>query len=278
MERETRLRETLVAQLGRAGVLRSPAVAAAVRAVPRHLFLPSIHPEEAYADQAMALKVSGGEILSSISQPSMIVQMLELLQARPGDRILEVGTGSGYNAALLAELAGPAGSVTSIELDVEMVERASRTLARLGYERVRVFGGDGAVASGGEPAYDRVAITARCDDVSSTWWDALRDGGRMVIPLRLPAAGEFVVGFERRGDCLHGIGAHPCAFIALRGENSQAVVDRVFFRDAQRNADSARVRSIASIEAVRARDATPQLLEDADVVVARPVTMFGIRF
>jgi protein-L-isoaspartate(D-aspartate) O-methyltransferase len=277
MERETRLRETLVAQLERAGIIRSRAVAAAMRAVPRHLFLPTVRPEETYADQAIALKVDGDEILSSISQPSMIAQMLEVLEVRPGDRVLEVGTGSGYNAALLSHLAGPSGSVTSIELDLEICERASRTLAELGYDRVRVLGGDGAAGSDAAP-YDRVAITARCDDIPSSWWDALRDGGRMVIPLRLPAAGEFAIGFERRGERLHGVGAHPCAFIALRGEGAEFAGDRVFFRDAAHNAHSARVRSIASIEAVRTSDATPQLLEDADVVVARPVTMFGIRF
>ena len=125
MERETRLRETLVAQLERGGVLRSPSVAAAMRAVPRHLFLPMVRADETYADQAIALKVDGDEILSSISQPSMIVQMLELLEVRPGDRILEVGTGSGYNAALLSHLAGPTGSVTSVEIDLEMYHRAS---------------------------------------------------------------------------------------------------------------------------------------------------------
>ncbi len=100
----------------------------------------------------------------------------------------------------------------------------------------------------------------------------------MVSSLRLPATGEFAIGFERRGDRLHGIGAYPCAFIALRGESVLAEDDRVFFRDSSRDVNTPRVRSIASIEAVRSRDATPQLLEDADVVVARPVTMFGISF
>jgi protein-L-isoaspartate(D-aspartate) O-methyltransferase len=278
MERETRLREALVAQMERAGVVRNPNVAAAMRAVPRHLFLPDVSLEETYADRAIALKADGDEIVSSISQPSMIAQMLELLEVRPGDHVLEIGTGSGYNAALLSQMAGQDGSVTSVELDDEMCERASLTLSRLGYDRVRVAGGDGAFSLKIGSTYDRIAITARCDDIAAGWWDALRDGGRMVIPLRLAQAGEFAIGFERRGERLRGVGAHPCAFIALRGEGAEPSLERVFFHDASRHADASRARSIASIEAVRLRDATPQLLEDADVVVARPVTMFGIRF
>jgi protein-L-isoaspartate(D-aspartate) O-methyltransferase len=249
-----------------------------MRAVPRHRFLPGVSSEAAYADQAIALKLRGDEVLSSISQPSMIVQMLELLAPQAGQRILEIGTGSGYNAALLAELAGPAGAVTSVELDAAMSERAGEVLRELGYDRVGLFAADGATAFETAPAYDRVMVTARCDDVAASWWDATRDGGRIVIPLRLACAGEIAVGFERRGERLHGIGVHPCAFIALRGEAAGPAKEHVFFRDATRATVVPIAGRIVSIEAVRARDATPQLLEATDVVVARPVTMFGIRF
>jgi protein-L-isoaspartate(D-aspartate) O-methyltransferase len=275
MESEARLRETLVARLERAGALRSRAVAGAMRRVPRHRFLPGISPDEAYADQAIALKSSDGEILSSISQPSMIARMLELLVPEPGQRILEIGTGSGYHAALLAELAGPQGAVTSVELDEEMSRRAAGVLADLGYTNVDVRTADGTAPVRGAP-YDRVVVTARCEDVAQSWWDATREGGRLVIPLWLPAAGEFAIGFERRGDRLHGIGVHPCAFIALRGEGAGTGEERVFYNGVPQGRPHA--RPIRSIEAVRARDATPQLLEEADAVVARPFTMFGIRF
>jgi protein-L-isoaspartate(D-aspartate) O-methyltransferase len=277
MDHERRLREALVAHLERIGVLRSRAVAAAMRAVPRHRFLPGLSAQEAYEDRAIALKLCDGDILSSISQPSMIAQMLELLGVKAGERILEIGTGSGYNAALLAELAGPSGAVTSVELDAEMCERAAAVLADLGYSRVELRAGDGAGELEAAP-FDRVVVTARCDDIAASWWDATPDGGRMVIPLRLAAAGEFAIGFERRGERLHGIGVRPCAFIALRGEHAEPPREHVFYRDPSRATAAARVRIISSIEAVRARDATPQLLDDADVVVARPVTMFGIRF
>jgi protein-L-isoaspartate(D-aspartate) O-methyltransferase len=278
MERETRLREALVAQLERAGTLRFRAAAAAMRAVPRHRFVPGVPLEEAYADRAIALKMRDDDVISSISQPSMIAQMLELLDPHPGDHILEIGTGSGYNAALLCELAGPSGSVTSVELDMEMHERAARVLVELGYGRIDLRKADGAAATQTREQFDGVTITARCDDIAARWWDSLRDAGRMVIPMRLGTLGEFAVGFQRRGERLHGLGVHPCAFIPLRGEADVPVADDVFYRDATRIRGERPARRIRSIDAVRARDATPQLLNEADVVVARPVTMFGIRF
>jgi protein-L-isoaspartate(D-aspartate) O-methyltransferase len=277
MEREIRLREAMVAQLERAGLLRSRVVASAMRAVPRHRFVPAVSMEDAYADRAIGLKMSDDDIISSISQPSMIAQMLDPLAAQADDRILEIGTGSGYNAALLAEIVGPGGAVTTIELDAEMGARASALLHELGYDRVNVRVADGATAVEESQAFDRIVVTARCDDISANWWEALREGGRMVIPLRLPAAGEFAVGFERRGDRLRGVGVYPCAFIALRGEAAEPVQEHVFFRDSL-DAAVPRIRTIRSIEAVRAYDATPELLNEADVVVARAVTMFGIRF
>ncbi|HTX59957.1 MAG TPA: methyltransferase domain-containing protein, partial [Verrucomicrobiae bacterium] len=195
MEREARLREKLISQLRRSGALHSERVAAALSRVPRHRFVPASSPEEAYADQAIALKLAAGEVISSVSQPSMLAQMLELLDAEPGDRILEIGTGSGYNAALLAELAGEGGAVTTVELDPELARFARRALAELGYARVRTVLGDGGEPLGEPGAYDRIVVSARCEDVARAWWEALPEGGRLVVPLRLEGAGEFAVGF-----------------------------------------------------------------------------------
>jgi protein-L-isoaspartate(D-aspartate) O-methyltransferase len=276
MERDEALREALVSHLQRAGVLHLPRVAAAMRTVPRHHFIPEAPLEDAYADRAIAIKMRGDEIVSSISQPGMIAQMLELLDAAAGSRVLEVGTGSGYNAALLAQIVGPRGRVTTIDLDGELVERARTLLREVGCANVEVIAADGAGDIVERARFDRIIVTARTQDVAQTWWDALEDGARLVLPLRLEAAGEYAVGFVRRERRLVSVGVHPCAFIALRGE-AQAAGD-VFYRDPAHRAIPACVRPIESVIAVRGADATSALLEEADIVVAGSVTLFAITF
>jgi protein-L-isoaspartate(D-aspartate) O-methyltransferase len=271
------LREALVSQLRRNGAVRTEPVAAAIRSVPRHRFVPGMSMSQAYADHAVAIKTLDDEVVSSISQPGMIAQMLELLVPRRGDAVLEVGTGSGYNAALLAELVGRSGSVTTLELDAELAERAGAILDELGYGNVTVVAADASSYPLQPQHYDGVAITARSDDIAAAWWRTLRDGGRMVIPLRLESAGEYAVGFERRGDALHSIGAHPCAFIAIRGEAGTAAEGDVFYRDPERDAKVC-VRRVSEVLAVRREDATPELLDRADVVIARPVSIFAVTF
>jgi protein-L-isoaspartate(D-aspartate) O-methyltransferase len=272
------LREALVSQLRRSGAVRTEPIAAAIRAVPRHRFVPGMPMNQAYADHAVAIKTLQDEVVSSISQPGMIAQMLELLAPSPGDDVLEVGTGSGYNAALLAELVGPGGTVTSIELDADLADAARATLEELGYGNVTVIAGDASSYPLEPQRYDDVAVTARSDDIAASWWQTLRDGGRIVIPLRLESAGEYAVGFERSAKSLHSIGAHPCAFIAIRGDAGTAAEGDIFYRDpAERNTKPC-VRRISDVLAVRREDATPELLDRADVVIARPVTIFAVSF
>jgi protein-L-isoaspartate(D-aspartate) O-methyltransferase len=211
----------------------------------------------------------------------MVAQMLELLAPAPGDRILEIGTGSGYNAALLSELAGPMGSVTTIELDSELATRA-RALLRdeCGYPNVRVVVGDGSAGVDAATGFDGIVVTARCDDVAAAWWDALREGGRIVLPLQLGDDGEYAVGFARRGARLESIGISPCAFIALRGEASAAGKGsaEAFYRSGVKTAGGKTRKALESVVAVRKRDAKPELLAQADVVLARHVSLFAIRY
>lgn len=276
MERDEALREALVSHLQRTGVLRLSNVTDAMRAVPRHRFIPSAPLEDAYADRAIAIKMRGDEVVSSISQPGMIVQMLELLDAAAGSRVLEVGTGSGYNAALLGHIVGPEGRVTTIDLDSELAERARGLLREIDCSNVEVFTADGASEIVERARFDRIIVTARTEDIAQTWWDALDDGARLVVPLRLEGAGEYAVGFVRRANQLVSVGVHPCAFIALRGEAQ--VASDVFYRNPAHRAIPACVRPIESVVAVRGTDATAALLEEADVVVASPVTLFAVNF
>jgi protein-L-isoaspartate(D-aspartate) O-methyltransferase len=253
-------------------------VVAALRAVPRHRFVPELSLEDAYADRAVAIKTHDEEIVSSISQPGMVAQMLQLLEASPGQRVLEVGTGSGYNAALLSEIVGPSGSVTTIELDEELARRAERTLSDLGYRNVAVIAADATCYRTPPAYYDRLIVSARADDIARAWWDAVADGGRLVVPLRLEGVGEYAIGFVRQDRYLHGVGAHPCAFIAMRGSGAAAAAGDVFYRDPSTRKAVACLRRISDVLAVRTEDATPSLLDDADLVVARSATIFAITF
>jgi protein-L-isoaspartate(D-aspartate) O-methyltransferase len=270
------LREALLVHLQRGGVLRSPRVLAAMRAVPRHCFVPGLPLDEAYADRALPIKMHDDTIVSSISQPGMIAQMLELLAPEAGDRVLEIGTGSGYNAALLAEIVGPSGSVTTIELDRELAEHARATIEQLGYSNVKILVDDGTRPCESDE-YDRLVVTARTDDIAAAWWEALREGTRMVVPLLLESAGEYAVGFVRRGERLESVGAYPCAFIELRTQTVKTRGD-VFFHDPPMRERHAFVRPVRDVIAVRVADATPQLLDDADIVIARPITLFAVTF
>jgi protein-L-isoaspartate(D-aspartate) O-methyltransferase len=155
------LRMAMVDQLcGRRGVRTVP-VEAAMRAVPRHLFVPDATVERAYADEAVVThRDAEGVAVSSASAPGVVAGMLEQLDVQPGHRVLEIGAGTGYNAALLAHLAGPAGEVTTVDIDPDVARGARKGLADAGYKDVSVICGDGEFGYPGHAPYDRTIITA----------------------------------------------------------------------------------------------------------------------
>ncbi|HEX8376009.1 MAG TPA: protein-L-isoaspartate(D-aspartate) O-methyltransferase [Geminicoccaceae bacterium] len=152
-----------------------PAVLRAMREVPRHLFVP----EEArrFAYQNRPLPIGQGQ---TISQPYIVALMTHLLQARPEHRVLEVGTGSGYQAAILSRLVR---RVHSIEIVEPLAARAKARLGELGYANVEVRGGDGYAGWPERAPFDRIIVTAGADHIPAPLLDQLRPGGRMVIPL-----------------------------------------------------------------------------------------------
>ncbi|MHB8145731.1 MAG: protein-L-isoaspartate O-methyltransferase family protein [Vulcanimicrobiaceae bacterium] len=208
----------MVAHLERSGVLRDARIASALRRVSRHRFIPWLTREQAYADRAMAIKESPGGILASISQPSMIVEMLQMLDPRPGQRVLEIGTGSGYNAALLAELVGADGAVVTYELEADLASRAAELLAQMGYHRVRVIAENALRIGADIGVFDRLIVTAKVARIAPAWLDGLADRGRLVVPIEGSDNGEQVVAYLKHGHDLIRYGAVPCAFIPLREE------------------------------------------------------------
>ena len=137
------LHQALVDHLISGGCIRRPQIEAASRAVPRHQFHPEVALEQVYHDEAVPTKRLGDQMVSSSSQPAVMAVMLEQLQLKPGHRVLEIGAGTGYNAALLAHLVGETGQVVSVDIDEDIAAKARAHLAAAGSERVLVVCGDG---------------------------------------------------------------------------------------------------------------------------------------
>jgi protein-L-isoaspartate(D-aspartate) O-methyltransferase len=183
------LRAAMVDGLLSWGGIRSAPVEAAMRSAPRHLFVPDTPLKRAYGnDSVVTHRDADGKAISSASAPGVVAAMLEQLDVRPGHRVLEVGAGTGYNAACLAELAGPAGFVTTVGLGAEMVLDARRGLAAAGYGSVRVVHGDGTAGHATTAPCDRSIVTAGAWEVMScrrvpACGSALRTGTRLTSGL-----------------------------------------------------------------------------------------------
>ncbi|MFG3136578.1 methyltransferase, FxLD system [Streptomyces sp. NPDC048211] len=212
------LRNRLADQLLMSGHLRTAAVEAAFRTVPRHAFVPEVPMADAYANDIIPTRhTADGRVSSSISAPWLQAHMLEAAHIRAGHHVLEIGSG-GFNAALVAELVGPSGSVTTVDIDAAVTERTTRFLTDTGYDRVRVITADAerlpaaAVPDGG---FDAVIVTVDTWDLP--WIHMLVEGGRLVAPLRLH---QYVwsIGFTRQGAVLTS--DEPltvCGFVPMQG-------------------------------------------------------------
>ena len=168
-------RERMVqTQIVRRGV-KAPLTIAAMKAVPRHLFVPESLRKQAYADHPLPIGLN-----QTISQPYIVAYMTEALALRGGEKVLEIGTGSGYQAAVLAEIAD---SVFSIEILKPLADRASEQLSALGYKNVHVRCGDGYQGWPEHAPFDAIIVTAAPDHIPQPLKDQLKIGGRLIIPV-----------------------------------------------------------------------------------------------
>jgi protein-L-isoaspartate(D-aspartate) O-methyltransferase len=207
------LAESLEAS-GRAGAV----VSAAFLAVPRHLFLPQVEVGEAYRDTAIVVKSDAeGLPVSASTQPAMMAIMLEQLGLAAGQRVLEVGAGTGYNAAVMARLVGDSGSVVTIDVEPDLVVQARVNLAAAECHGVTVICGDGADGAPDFAPFDRIIVTAGAWDLAPQWLEQLGDGGRIVLPLSVRGI-QLSVAFSRAGTGTWVSGsARRCQFIRMTG-------------------------------------------------------------
>ncbi|MEU5519813.1 methyltransferase domain-containing protein [Streptomyces sp. NPDC047860] len=230
-------RAELVREIGASGAFDAdPVWREAFAAVPRHLFVPYYyvgavggyerrwgeHPDPgarerwlrgAYEDTPLAIRLRDGELLSSSSQPSLMALMLVGLDVRDGQKVLEIGTGSGYNAALLAHRLGDDDLVTTVDLDPEITESARRHLEAAGH-RPAVVTGDGARGVPARAPYDRIIATCALPSVPRAWLAQCRPGGRILAPF---ATGLVVLTVRDPGHAEGRFLHTPAYFVPLRG-------------------------------------------------------------
>lgn len=212
LEAAAELQRLIEEALPAAGVT-DPRVCAAIAATPRHCFVPAEQRAVAYED--LALPIGAGQ---SISPPSIVAQMTAALAVQPTDRVLEIGTGSGYQAAVLSRLAA---EVYSIEIHAPLAERAAQTLQRLGLVNVHVRAGDGYAGWPEAAPFTKIIVTCSPDHVPQPLLDQLADGGQLLIPL----GGRFQQSFHRltkQGDVVTEEVLAATMFVPMTGQAEAA--------------------------------------------------------
>ncbi len=194
----------------RARGIEDPKVLAAMERVPRHEFVPPLLRPLAYADRP--LPIGHGQ---TISQPFIVAFMTEALKPAPADRVLEIGTGSGYQAAVLAEIVA---QVYTIEIVPALGERARADLGRLKYANVHVRVGDGYEGWPEHAPFDAIIVTCSPEQVPQPLVDQLRDGGRMIIPVGTQAGGQELYLLEKRGGKVMKRAVLPVRFVPMTGK------------------------------------------------------------
>lgn len=207
-------RDELVDSLVRRGYVRSESVERAMRRVPREEFLPYDIRRDAYVDTP--LPIGEGQ---TISAPHMVAIMAEQLDLKPGQKVLEIGAGSGYHAAVCAEIIAPDGHVFTIERISSLATFAEDNIKKTGYSNlVTVIFGDGTKGLPDKAPFDRIFVAAGAPDIPDPLTDQLADGGKMLVPV----GGRYyqdLIKVERRGNKLIKENMGGCVFVPLIGEH-----------------------------------------------------------
>jgi protein-L-isoaspartate(D-aspartate) O-methyltransferase len=199
-------------QIERRGIT-TEAILEAMRQVPRHEFVPRSQVDHAYEDRP--LPIGYGQ---TISQPYIVAYMTELVRPDPDDRVLEIGTGSGYQAAVLAEIVD---RVYTVEIIPELAATAAQRLSRLGYDDVVVKQADGYYGWEEHAPYDAIVVTAAAEHVPPPLIEQLKDGGRMVIPVGSPFYTQTLMLVEKEGDQVTTRSLTPVRFVPFTRADDQ---------------------------------------------------------
>lgn len=172
-----------------------------------------------YADRALVLfGDDDDDIPSTISQPSFVLRMLDMLQLEPGQRVFELGTGSGWNAALMGNLVAPEGSVYSLELIPEVARTAAATMEAMSIKNVHVIEGDAGEGYAAGAPYDRAIFTAGAYDLPHPFFEQIKDGGLLLIVIKSEGGGDTLFLLRKMHNHFESMEAMPCGFVQMRGK------------------------------------------------------------
>ena len=193
------------------GNLLTQPVEKAILETPRHIYVPQKIRHLAYEDAP--LPIGGGQ---TISAPHMVAIMCDALRLKPGEKVLEIGAGSGYNAAVMSRIVGETGKIYSVERIESVAKNAVSNLREDGRTNVKVVVGDGTLGLPDYAPYDAIAVACASPEVPETFLDQIREGGRILIPIgRMPS--ELVLAIKKGGKILkNSLGG--CAFVPMLGE------------------------------------------------------------
>ena len=215
----------------------SEATARAYMAIPRHRFIKRYrergakqwhevreenleeHLATLYANKSLILYGENDDTVpSTISQPSFVLRMLDMLQLRPGQTVFELGTGSGWNAALMGQLVAPRGRVYSLELILELAKVAAGTIATLGVENVSVIAADGGEGYAAGAPYDRAIVTAGAYDLPRQFYEQIKDNGLLLIAIKTECQADNLFLLRKTEGHFESIESQPAGFVQMRGK------------------------------------------------------------
>jgi len=190
--------------------IKADRVLEAMNSVPQHRFVPERYQHEAYEDHPLPIGYN-----QTISQPFIVALMTELLDPQPGEKVLEIGTGSGYQAAILSRLVK---EVYSIEIVAELAVTAEKALASLSYDNVHVKSGDGYQGWPDKAPFDAIIVTCAPDHIPEPFIDQLKDGGRMIIPFGKEDTVQELYLLEKKNGKVQKKSVLPVRFVPMTGE------------------------------------------------------------
>jgi protein-L-isoaspartate(D-aspartate) O-methyltransferase len=228
-DQETRIQQihqTFIEMLKLKGFITLPKVEEAFRAIPRHIFVPNVPPEDAYDNRAISTKRSEERgSISSSSAPGLMAQMLEKLDLKDGQRVLEIGAATGYNASLIGYIVGSKGKVVTIDIDQDLVDGAIEHISRIGLHNIEVMCRDGTIGDPTNAPFDRLIITVGVPDITNAWFDQLKDNGILELPLELSELESIhenqpLIVFKKNEDHLESTSVQRSGFMRLRGSSA----------------------------------------------------------